>query len=166
MDDATGKLTGTLAEYISYAKDCLGNQTLKFNIQEYDDYSEMLQALQEHEIDMIFYAGRNSDLAEKKGYTLTNTAWTYSLMAVTDEKYFNEDESYTVAVPKEKYALKQHIAFSYPEWKLVDCDSLTDAADMVIHEKADCFLMGASQALIYDNNRDFKSVPLTKIMEI
>ena len=165
MDDATGKLTGTLAEYISYAKDCLGNQTLKFNIQEYDDYSEMLQALQEHEIDMIFYAGRNSDLAEKKGYTLTNTAWTYSLMAVTDEKYFNEDESYTVAVPKEQEALKQHIAFSYPQWKIVDYDSLEDAADMVIHEKADCFLMGAGQALIYDNNRDFKSVPLTKTME-
>ena len=165
MDDATGKLTGTLAEYISYAKDCLGNQTLKFNIQEYDDYSEMLQALQEHEIDMIFYAGRNSDLAEKKGYTLTNTAWTYSLMAVTDEKYFNEDESYTVAVPKEQEALKQHIVFSYPQWKLVDYDSLTDAADMVTNEKADCFLMGASQALIYDNNRDFKSIPLTKTME-
>ena len=36
---------------------------------------------------------------------------------------------------------------------------------MVIHEKADCFLMGASQALIYDNNRDFKSIPLTKTME-
>ena len=166
MDDATGKLTGTLAEYISYAKDCLGNQTLKFNIQEYNDYSEMLQALQEHEIDMIFYVGRNSDLAEKKGYTLTNTAWTYSLMAVTDEKYFNEDESYTVAVPKEQEALKQHIVFSYPQWKLVDYDSLTDAADMVTNEKADCFLMGASQALIYDNNRDFKSVPLTKTMEI
>ena len=165
MDDATGKLTGTLAEYISYAKDCLGNQTLKFNIQEYDDYSEMLQALQEHEIDMIFYAGRNSDLAEKKGYTLTNTAWTYSLMAVTDEKYFNEDESYTVAVPKEQEALKQHIVFSYPQWKLVDYDSLTDAADMVMNEKADCFLMGTSQALKYDNDRDFKSVPLTKTME-
>ena len=166
MGDATGKLTGTLAEYISYAKDCLGNQTLKFNIQEYDDYSEMLQALQEHEIDMIFYAGRNSDLAEKKGYTLTNTAWTYSLMAVTDEKYFNEDESYTVAVPKEQEALKQHIAFSYPQWKLVECESLEDAANLVTGEKADCFLMGASQALIYDNNRDFKSVPLTKTMEI
>ncbi|MBD9000766.1 MAG: response regulator [Coprococcus catus] len=165
MDEETGKLTGMLSEYVSYAKDCLGNQTLKFNIQEYDNYDEMLQALQDHEIDMIFYAGRNSDLAEKKGYTLTNTAWTYSLMAVTDEKYFNEDESYTVAVPKEQEALKQHIVFSYPQWKLVDYDSLTDAADMVIHEKADCFLMGASQALIYDNNRDFKSIPLTKTME-
>ena len=165
MDEETGKLTGMLSEYVSYAKGCLGNQTLKFNIKEYDDYSEMLQALQEHEIDMIFYAGRNPDLAEKNGYTLTNTAWTYSLMAVTDEKYFNEDESYTVAVPKEQEALKQHIAFSYPQWKLVDYDSLADAADMVIHEKADCFLMGTSQAMIYDNNRDFKSVPLTKTME-
>ena len=165
MDEETGKLTGMLAEYISYAKDCLGNQKLEFNICEYDDYNEMLQALQNHEIDMIFYVSRNPDLAEKKGYTLTNTAWTYSLMAVTDEKYFNEDKSYTVAVPKEQEALKQHIAFNYPRWKLVDYDSFADAADMVMNEKADCFLMGTSQALKYDNERDFKSVPLTKTME-
>ena len=165
LDEATGKLTGMLVEYVSYAKDCLGNQTLKFNIMEYDDYDEMLQALQDHEIDMIFYAGRNPDLAEKKGYTLTNTAWTYSLMAVTDEQYFNEDEAYTVAVPKEHEALKQHMAFSYPQWKLVDYDSFEDAADMIANEEADCFLMGASQAMIYDNSQKFRSIPLTKTME-
>ena len=86
-------------------------------------------------------------------------------MAVTDEKYFNEDKSYTVAVPKEQEALKQHIAFNYPRWKLVDYDSFADAADMVMNEKADCFLMGTSKALKYNNERDFKSVPLTKTME-
>ena len=165
MDEETGKLTGMLAEYISYAKDCLGNQTLEFNIQAYDNYDEMIQALQNREIDVAFYAGRNPDFAEKNGYALTNTAWTYSLMAVTDEKNFDEDKVYTVAVPKEKEALKQYIAFSYPQWKIVDYDSLDDAADMVIQEKADCFLMGASQALIYDNSQNFKSVPLTKTME-
>ena len=165
FDEETGKLTGMLAEYFSYAKDCLGNQTLEFNVQEYDDYDEMLQALQERETDMIFYTGRNPYFAEKNGYALTNTAWTYSLMAVTDEEKFDENKVYTVAVPREKYALKQHIAFSYPQWKLVDCDSLDDAADMVIHEKADCFLMGASQAMIYDNSRKFRSIPLTKTME-
>ena len=165
MDEETGKLTGMLAEYISYAKDCLGNQTLEFNIQAYDNYDEIIQALQNREIDMIFYAGRNPYFAEQNGYALTNTAWTYSLMAVTDEEKFDENKVHTVAVPKEKYALKQHIAFSYPEWKLVDCDSLDNAADMVIQEKADCFLMGASQALIYDNSQNFKSVPLTKTME-
>ena len=165
MDEETGKITGMLAEYISYAKDCLGNQTLEFNIQAYDNYDEMIQALQNREIDMIFYAGRNPYFAEQNGYALTNTAWTYSLMAVTDEEKFDENKVYTVAVPKEKYALKQHIAFSYPEWKLVDCDSLDNAADMVIQEKADCFLMGASQALIYDNRQNFKSFPLTNTME-
>ena len=165
MDETTGKLTGMLSEYVSYAKDCLGNQTLKFNIQDYDDYDEMLQALQNHEIDMIFYAGRNPDLAEKKGYTLTNTAWSYNLMAVTDEKNFDEGNVYTVAVPKEKEALKQQLTFSYPQWNLVDYDSFEEAAEMITNEKADCFLMGASQAMVYDNNRDFKSVPLTKTME-
>ena len=165
MDEETEQLTGTLAEYVSYAKDCLGNQTLEFVLQEYDNYDELIQALQDREIDMIFYAGRNPYLAEEKGYALTNTAWTYSLMAVTDEKNFDENEVYTVAVPKEKEALKQHIIFSYPNWKLVEYDSLADAADMVTHEKADCFLLGTSQALKYDNNRDFKSVPLTKTME-
>lgn len=165
MDKETGQLTGTLAEYVSYAKDCLGNQTLEFVLQEYDNYDELLQALQDREIDMIFYTGRNPYLAEEKGYALTNTAWTYSLMAVTDEKNFDENEVYTVAVPKEKEALKQHIAFSYPQWKLADYDSLDDAADMVTNGKADCFLMGASQAMIYDNSQNFKSIPLTKTME-
>lgn len=165
MDETTGKLTGMLSEYVSYAKDCLGNQTLKFNIQDYDDYDEMLQALQNHEIDMIFYAGRNPDIAEKKGYALTNTAWSYNLMAVTDEKNFDEGNVYTVAVPKEKEALKQQLTFSYPQWNLVDYDSFEEAAEMITNEKADCFLMGASQAMVYDNNRDFKSVPLTKTME-
>ena len=75
-DEATEKLTGMLAEYTSYAKDCLGNQVLKFYIQEYDSYDEMTQALQNSEIDMVFYAGRNPDFAEKNGYALTNTAWT------------------------------------------------------------------------------------------
>ena len=165
MSEETGELTGMLAEYFSYAKDCLGNQILEFHVQAYDDYDEMLQALQEREIDMIFYVGRNPDLAEKNGYALTNTAWTYSLMAVTDEEYFNEDEVYTVAVPKGKEGLKQHIAFSYPQWKLVDYESFADAADMILNEEADCFLMGTSQALKYDNKRNFKSVPLTKTME-
>ena len=165
MDEATEKLMGMLAEYISYAKDCLGNRALKFYMQEYDSYDEMTQALQNCEIDVVFYAGRNPDLAEKNGYALTNTAWTYNLMAVTDEGKFDENRVYTVAVPKEKDALKQHIAFGYPQWKMVDYDSLEDAADMVMNEKADCFLIGTSQALKYDNNRDFKSVPLTKTME-
>ena len=165
MDQRSGQLSGTLTEYISYARDCLGNHTLDFDIVAFDDYDKMIKALQNHKIDVIYYASRNPDFAEQNNYALTNTAWTYSLMAVTDKENFNEDEVYTVVVPKNKVALKQHIEYSYPQWKLMDCDSIEDASKMVVDGKADCFIIGTSQALLFDNNKNLKSIPLTKTME-
>ena len=165
MDKKSGEIRGTLSEYISYAKDCLGNHTLKFDIRAFDDYDKMIEALQNNEIDVIYYASRNSNVAEKKGYALSNTAWTYSLMAVTEKEDFNENDSYVVAVPKNKVALKQHIAYNYPHWKLVDCDSIEDGANMVDDGKVDCFIMGSSQVLSFDGKKNFKIIPLTKTME-
>ena len=165
MDKKSGEIRGTLSEYIAYAKDCLGNHTLKFDIEAFDDYDKMIEALQNKEIDVIYYASQNSNVAEKKGYALSNTAWTYSLMAVTNQEKFIEDDTYTVAIPKNKVALKQHIAYYYPQWKLVDFDTINDAANMVVHGKVDCFIMGSSQVLRFDGNKNFKIIPLTKTME-
>ena len=165
MDQRSGQLSGTLTEYISYARDCLGNHTLDFDIVAFDDYDKMIKALQNHKIDVIYYTSRNPDFAEQNNYALTNTAWTYSLMAVTDKENFNEDEVYTVVVPKNKVALKQHIAYSYPQWNLVDCETMDEASEMVVDGKADCFIIGTSQALLFDNYKNLKSIPLTKTME-
>ena len=165
MDKKSGEIRGSLPEYISYAKDCLGNHTLKFDIQAFDDYDKMIEALQNKEIDVIYYVSRNSNVAEKKGYALSNTAWTYNLIAVTNKEDFNENDSYVVAVPKNKVALKQHIAYNYPHWKLVDCDSIEDGANMVVDGKVDCFIKGSSQVLKFDGNKNFKIISLTKTME-
>lgn len=165
MDKKSGEIHGTLSEYISYAKDCLGNHTLKFDIEAFDDYDKMIEALQNNEIDVIYYASRNSNVAEKKEYALSNTAWTYNLIAVTNKEDFNENDAYVVAVPKNKVALKQHIAYNYPHWKLVDCDSIEDGANMVDNGKVDCFIMGSSQVLSFDSKKNFKIIPLTKTME-
>ena len=165
MDKKSGEIRGSLPEYISYAKDCLGNHTLKFDIQAFDDYDKMIEALQNKEIDVIYYASRNSNVAEKMGYALSNTAWTYNLIAVTNKEDFNENDSYVVAVPKNKVALKQHIAYNYPHWKLVDCDSIEDGANMVVDGKVDCFIKGSSQVLKFDGNKNFKIISLTKTME-
>lgn len=165
MDKKSGEIHGTLSEYISYAKDCLGNHTLKFDIEAFDDYDKMIEALQNNEIDVIYYASRNSNVAEKKEYALSNTAWTYNLIAVTNKEDFNENDAYVVAVPKNKVALKQHIAYNYPHWKLVDCDSIEDGANMVDNGKVDCFIKGSSQVLSFDGKKNFKIIPLTKTME-
>ena len=165
MDQTSGELSGTLSEYISYARDCLGNHTLDFDIEAFDDYDMMMNALQKNQIDVIYYVSRNPNMAEDKGYALTNTAWTYGLMAVTNRDDFKEDKTYRVAVPKDKEILKEHLAYSYPQWKLVDCETIEDASNMVVQGKADCFVMGTSQALLYDNDKNLKSIPLTKTVE-
>lgn len=165
MDQTSGELSGTLSEYISYARDCLGNHTLDFDIEAFDDYDKMMNALQKNQIDVIYYVSRNPNMAEDKGYALTNTAWTYGLMAVTNQDDFKEDKTYRVAVPKDKDALKEHLEYSYPQWKLVDCETIEDASNMVVQGKADCFIMGTSQALLYDNDKNLKSIPLTKTVE-
>ena len=165
MDKKSGEIRGSLPEYVSYAKDCLGNHTLKFDIQVFDDYDKMIEALHNKEIDVIYYASKNPNIAEKKGYALSNTAWTYNLIAVTNKEDFNENDSYVVAVPKNKVALKQHIAYYYPQWKLVDCDSIEDGANMVVDGKVDCFIKGSSQVLKFDGNKNFKIISLTKTME-
>ena len=72
MDQRSGQLSGILTEYISYARDCLGNHTLDFDIVEFDDYDKMIKALQNHKIDVIYYASRNPDFAEQNNYALTN----------------------------------------------------------------------------------------------
>ena len=87
------------------------------------------------------------------------------MIAVTNKEDFNENDSYVVAVPKNKVALKQHIAYNYPHWKLVDCDSIEDGAKMVDDGKVDCFIMGSSQVLSFDSKKNFKIIPLTKTME-
>ena len=165
MDQTSGELSGTLSEYISYARDCLGNHTLDFDIEAFDDYDKMMNALQKNQIDVIYYVSRNPNMAEDKGYALTNTAWTYGLMAVTNRDDFKEDKTYRVAVPKGKKALKEHLEYSYPQWKLVDCETIEDASNMVVQGKADCFIMGTSQALLYYNDKNLKSIPLTKTVE-
>ena len=165
MNQTSGELSGTLSEYISYARDCLGNHTLDFDIEAFDDYDKMMNALQKNQIDVIYYVSRNPNMAEDKGYALTNTAWTYGLMAVTNRDDFKEDKTYRVAVPKDKEILKEHLEYSYPQWKLVDCETIEDASNMVVQGKADCFVMGTSQALLYDNDKNLKSIPLTKTVE-
>ena len=72
MDEEAGKLTVCCQEYL-LCKDCLGNQTLEFMIQDYGDYDEILQALQNHEI--ILFMPAEILILQKKGYA----AYKYSL---------------------------------------------------------------------------------------
>lgn len=127
-----GRFSGAMTDYIQYAAGCLGNQKLDFKLTEYNSYEEETEALKSDEIDMIFHFSQNPDTAEEYHFAFTNTAWTYNLMAVTNKTSFNENESNRIAVPKDDLPLEEHIEYYYPQWDVVECDSVDDAANLVI----------------------------------
>lgn len=159
-DPATGEITGTIIDYIQFAADCLGNQELEFQLVGYDDKEAELNALKSGEIDMIFHFDQSPNLAEEYRLARTNTTWTANMMVVTNKQLFIENQVNRVAVPQNKISLTRYIAFYYPQWEIVDCDTQEDAIKLVKDGQADCFITGISSEAKYSKNYGFYSVPL------
>ena len=160
FDPATGEITGTITDYIQFAADCLGNQKLEFQLVGYDDKEAELNALKSGEIDMIFHFDQSPNLAEEYRVARTNTTWTANMMVVTNQQLFTENKVNRVAVPRNKISLTRYIAFYYPQWEIVDCDTQEDAIKLVKDGQADCFIIGVSSEAKYSKNHGFYSVPL------
>ena len=159
-DPATGKLTGAITDYIQFAAGCLGNQELEFQIVGYDSIEAELDALKSGEIDMIFHFDQNPNLAEEYRIACTSTTWITNLMAVTNKEHFNESKANRIAVPQNKLSLKKYLAFYYPQWEIVDCDTQEDAAKLMETGRADCFVTGISSEENYSKKYGFYSVLL------
>lgn len=159
-DPATGEFTGVITDYIQFAADCLGNQELEFQLVGDDSKEAELDALKSGEIDMIFHFDQSPNLAEEYHFACTNTTWTSNLMVVTNQQFFTENKANRVAVPQNKLSLKKYLAFYYPQWEIVDCDTQEDAVKLVKDGQADCFVTGISSENKYSKKYSFYSVPL------
>ena len=159
-DPATGEITGTITDYIQFAKDCLGNQELEFQMVGYDSKEAELDALKSGEIDMVFHFDQSPNLAEEYRVACTNTTWTSNMLAVTNKQHFNENQTNRVAVPQNRLSLTRYLAVYYPQWEIVDCATPEDAAKLVKDGQADCFVTGVSNQENYSKKYDFYSVPL------
>ena len=160
FDPATGEFTGVITDYIQFARDCLGNQELEFQLVGYDDKEAELNALKSGEIDMVFHFDQSPNLAEEYRVACTNTTWTSNMMAVTNKQHFNENQANRVAVPQNKLSLTRYLAVYYPQWEIVDCDTQEDAIKLVKDGQADCFVTGISSEGNYSKKYGFYSVPL------
>ena len=159
-DPATGAITGTITDYIQFARDCLGNQELAFQMVGYDSKEAELDALKSGEIDMVFHFDQSPNLAEEYRVACTNTTWTSNMMAVTNKQHFNESQANRVAVPQNRLSLTRYLAVYYPQWEIVDCATPEDAAKLVESGQADCFVTGTGSEGTYNKRYDFYSVPL------
>lgn len=162
FDTKSGVMTGVITDYIKYATDCFGDSTLHFNLIGFDSREEQFQALKDGGIDLIFHVSQNPYAAEQNGFILSNTVWTFNMIAVTADSRFNENEENSIAIAKDDIALKQYISYYYPKWKIVTYDSEKAVKDAVRSGKENCFVIRSSKMEQYMEDRKLHSVFLSQ----
>lgn len=161
IDPDTGELSGVIKDYVDIAKNSLQGQTLEFELKGYDTKSEQLEALHAGEIDLIFHVSQNPYSAEKNGFVLSDTVWTFNMAAITSRDTFDENAENTIAVPKDNFALKAYVSYNYSQWKLEEYDTFDEAVQAVKDGKTDCFLCSSGVVADYIKNNKLNSIFLT-----
>lgn len=166
LNPSTGELTGVITDYMDLAKNCLQGQTLEFNVKGYNTRTEQLQALHDGEIDLIFHVSQNPYSAEVNGFALSDTVWTYNMAATTAKDSFDENAENTVAVTKDNFALKAYLSYNYPQWNIVEYETVNDVVKAVRNGKADCFTCNSSKASDYLRAGKLHSVFMSKVANV
>lgn len=161
IDAQSGEIVGVVNDYMNFAKDCF-EQPLHFELTGFDSLAEQIEALKDNTIDMIFHVSQNPYYAEENGLSLSNTVLSVPLAAITAQDAFNENAANKVAISKENAKFKWYVSYNYPEWEIVECDSVKDAEKAVKNGTADCFIARTGQTLQYVNEKNLHSVFLTK----
>ena len=69
VDPDTGKMTGVVNDYVRLAEGALGKSGLRFELVQTPSFRDLLTALKEKRIDMIFHMTLNPYAAETNGFT-------------------------------------------------------------------------------------------------
>ena len=158
----SGQLVGVINDYITFASDSISNQKLDFSLVGYDSMEEEVQALKDGQIDLIFHFAQNPYVAEENNFVLSNTVLTLNMAAVTVQNYFNENHANTVALLKDDLLLKWYVSYCYPDWNIVEYNSLKDAEAAMRSGENDCLLAESGEVVKYREDKRLHSVFLTQ----
>jgi diguanylate cyclase (GGDEF)-like protein len=144
MDKDTGKLTGALSDYLSFAATCQKNATLDFEVQPFATSEEALQALQKGEIDCVFPINLSAYDGEQRGVIITDpyiSTEMYAAVRSADRQGISPEQSMTVAVLKGHISHETFLKDYFPNWKIQMYDTVEDCFKAVGSGDADCTLV-------------------------
>ena len=161
IDKISGKLGGTITDYIKFAENALGNKSLSFEPVGFTSQEEEIQALKEHKIDMIFHFCQNPFAAEQNNFILSNSVLTFPLSVLTTQDYFDESAANTIAIEENNPILKWHLRTNYPTWKFVEFATTAEVEEAVRSGQVTCFIPRATQLTQYSEDKQLHSVFLS-----
>lgn len=167
-DPGTGEAAGMGPSVLSYIGEKYG---VSFEYKEYFLYSEMLEALNRKEIDVMLPVLGDYWAAEEQGFCLTSEviSGTMTMLYVNDKLSVKEMDD-KIAISFESPFQEYYIKLYYPEAEIVRCHSIKECIQAVREGKANSTIVNTNTYQILEQKEnsleDLKKIPLQDSIDI
>ncbi len=148
--DEDGNLAGLLADYLDTMQEAYGMQ---FQAVSYPNGIRLMEALREGQVDIIAPVGYNYGMAEVYEMAITDALTVETMVAVykgykgTEPKdIFEQIAVLDTSITEKDYAMR-----FYPDAQWARANSVAEAIDFVVEDKAGCYIIRSSTWSWYQN---------------
>ena len=144
VDDKTGMLTGTLADYLEFAKTCEKNATLNFETRAYATTEDAIKAMARGEIDCVFPLSLSAYDGEKYGVVITDplvSAEMFAIVRTSDRQGISKDNKMSVAIVEGNPGYESFLKDKFPNWRIEPFKDAHSGFKAVEDGKADCAMV-------------------------
>ena len=146
MDQATGKLTGALKDYLDYASTGFENAELHFEPIAYPTAAAAIEALKNGEIDCVFPANLTENDAETLDLVMSPPLMHTEMNAIvraSEQKEFLLKDHVSVAVNEGNTNYDLFLADHFPDWERRYFKDTPAGLEGIAENKADCVIVSS-----------------------
>ena len=143
-----------------------GNYAPEIAYVSYENQGDMIRAMKNHEVDMVFPVGGDLLYAEQNGYQQSSVLMKAAVDLVYAEPY-DASKTNRIAVNRNNILQKEYSEINYPQAELVECDSAEACIRAVRNGQADSSLIEAIRAVkLVGEDKKLQILPLAATCDI
>ena len=143
-DEASGKLTGALKDFLVFAEKAFKNAKPTFEAKAFNSNESAMAALAKGEIDCMCPVSLSPFEAEQSGFTVTDPAVNtemYVVVRPADHKGIVADQERKVAIVKGATGIDTFLKDNFPKWKTAEYKDIDAVYDAIAAGEADYTLL-------------------------
>jgi len=139
--DINGQATGVIKDFTDYLTGCFNNVQIEVETIPFDNMELALEALKKGEIDCVFPIDISRYGAENQGLMVTQSLLKTDMSAVVRDSSFSVGNNNIVAVNKGNVGYEEFVKCHFPNWTILETETVGKAYEAVKNGNADCLLV-------------------------
>ncbi len=161
---SSGNTTGIVKDVMPVLFESLGLKDITFSYVGYDNYEDMIAAVDSEEIDVAFPVGGGNYFSENSGIYQSNAVVTSSTDLIYKYVVVYPNQA-TFAVNSNNSMQYYYIKSNYPDATIIYYDSIEECLNAVIRGEVDCTTLNGFRANDILKNTDYMSLSVRQLAD-